>query len=150
MFHGFRDTIDSLLVPAGLFSAVAAAFIVQTSLISINWNSFSNSIKKHSYVPEGPEVECRPRLVIVFSAATQTTTTADAWINDRLLASLCLSMKMALLAVLVKQWCQYWRQSLIIGVKIHIFLVDMTIGIRNGVYFLCLLAKAYAPVNHSE
>ncbi|KAH8822388.1 hypothetical protein DL96DRAFT_349662 [Flagelloscypha sp. PMI_526] len=110
MIQGFRDTIDSLLVLAGLFSAIVATFVAQTSqslkpdfaqlnlLVHMEQNALlrmGGNVSAMGHIPS-PNV----------TTDTPTYTTADLWINGLFLTSLSLSMVTALLAVLVKQWCQ--------------------------------------------
>ncbi|KAH8824925.1 hypothetical protein DL96DRAFT_1410084, partial [Flagelloscypha sp. PMI_526] len=110
MVRGFRDTIDSLLVLAGLFSAIVAAFVVQTSsnlrpeygqlvvTLLLEQNQLLRASQDLGMLASVPESDVRPN--------TSTHTTSDVWINALFFASLSLSMMTALLAVLVKQWLQ--------------------------------------------
>ncbi|KAH8817669.1 hypothetical protein DL96DRAFT_1504329 [Flagelloscypha sp. PMI_526] len=110
MIQGFRDTIDSLLVLAGLFSAIVATFVAQTTqslkpdvaqlnlLIQIEQTALLRAGGNASALNLIPSSR--------ITTDTPTYTKADLWINGLFLTSLSLSMATALLAVLVKQWCQ--------------------------------------------
>ncbi|KAH8817805.1 hypothetical protein DL96DRAFT_1820543 [Flagelloscypha sp. PMI_526] len=94
MIQGFRDTIDSLL--AGLFSAIVATFVAQTSQsLRPDFAQLNLLIPNRANSPTSRWRESTP-----------TYTTADLWINGLFFTSLSLSVATALLAVLVKQWCQ--------------------------------------------
>ncbi|SJL12498.1 uncharacterized protein ARMOST_15925 [Armillaria ostoyae] len=103
MLAEWRDTIDVLLVFAGLFSAVLTTFVVQTSqnmqpdynqtsaflLFEILKATTSNSTQ--SSLPSSPTAPFSP-------------SPSDEWINSLWFMSLTLSLITALVAVLVKQW----------------------------------------------
>ncbi|KAH8833317.1 hypothetical protein DL96DRAFT_720496 [Flagelloscypha sp. PMI_526] len=110
MIQGFRDTIDSLLVLAGLFSAIVATFVVQTSQAlrpDFAQLSLSVQLEQLAILRVGGNMSA---IVSVPSSGvtvqTSTYTRADLWVNGLFFTSLSLSMATALLAVLVKQWCQ--------------------------------------------
>ncbi|KAH8799246.1 hypothetical protein DL96DRAFT_1539284, partial [Flagelloscypha sp. PMI_526] len=110
MIQGFRDTIDSLLVLAGLFSAIVATFVAQTSqslkpdFAQLN---LLVQIEQASLLRMGGNVSAMSLMPSSgITTETQTHTRADLWINGLFFTSLSLSMATALLAVLVKQWCQ--------------------------------------------
>ncbi|KAK0186770.1 hypothetical protein F5146DRAFT_1143164 [Armillaria mellea] len=99
----WRDTIDVLLVFAGLFSAVLTTFVVQTSqnmqpdyneasmflLFEILKGAASNSTQIS--IPSSPTAFFSP-------------SHSDEWLNSLWFVSLTLSLITALVAVLVKQW----------------------------------------------
>ncbi|KAH8799229.1 hypothetical protein DL96DRAFT_1638080 [Flagelloscypha sp. PMI_526] len=110
MIQGFRDTLDSLLVLAGLFSAIVATFVSQTSqslrpdfvqltlLVQLEQVALLRSMGNVSAMSTVPASGV--------TTVTSTYTRADLWINGLFFTSLSLSIATALLAVLVKQWCQ--------------------------------------------
>ncbi|KAH8824875.1 hypothetical protein DL96DRAFT_1697462 [Flagelloscypha sp. PMI_526] len=110
MVRGFRDTIDSLLVLAGLFSAVVASFVVQTSLnlkpdyAQLTVVLLSEQVALLRAAGVGSSSTIVPATGV--SAATATYNTFDVWINGLFFTSLSLGMFTALLAVLSKQWLQ--------------------------------------------
>ncbi|PBK87135.1 hypothetical protein ARMGADRAFT_972220, partial [Armillaria gallica] len=111
MVEDSRDTVDVLLVFAGLFSAVVTTFVVQTSqqlqidfaeisalllfeLVLAQRSSSNESIhdaSPFSSFPFDPSVQFSPDR-------------ASTWINGLWFTSLTLSLVTALIAVLVKQW----------------------------------------------
>ncbi|KAH8817792.1 hypothetical protein DL96DRAFT_396831 [Flagelloscypha sp. PMI_526] len=110
MIQGFRDTIDSLLVLAGLFSAIVATFVAQTSqslrpdFAQLN---LLVQIEQTALLRTGGNVTAMNNIPPSnITTGTSTYTTADLWINGLFFTSLSLAIATALLAVLVKQWCQ--------------------------------------------
>ncbi|KAH8817820.1 hypothetical protein DL96DRAFT_397466 [Flagelloscypha sp. PMI_526] len=110
MIQGFRDTIDSLLVLAGLFSAIVATFVAQTSqslkpdFAQLN---LLVQIEQTALLRTGGNISAMDAVPVSnITTQTPTYTTADVWINGLFFTSLSLSIATALLAVLVKQWCQ--------------------------------------------
>ncbi|PBK71083.1 hypothetical protein ARMSODRAFT_883898, partial [Armillaria solidipes] len=103
MLAEWRDTIDVLLVFAGLFSAVLTTFVVQTSQnMQPDYNQASTLLLfeilrvtilngSQSSIPSSPTA---------FSSPTRS----DEWVNSLWFVSLTLSLITALVAVLVKQW----------------------------------------------
>ncbi|KAK0489960.1 hypothetical protein EDD18DRAFT_1358925 [Armillaria luteobubalina] len=103
MLAEWRDTIDVLLVFAGLFSAVLTTFVVQTS---------------QNMQPDYNEASMLPLFKILKVTASNSSQTSipssptsffspshsDEWINSLCFVSLTLSLITALFAVLVKQW----------------------------------------------
>ncbi|KAH8822346.1 hypothetical protein DL96DRAFT_1620797 [Flagelloscypha sp. PMI_526] len=108
MLRGFRDTIDSLLVFAALFSAVVTTFVVETArvfepdhakittyllveqnlLLRANGNTTSiNSIPPSPYAP-----------------GTRSYSRTDIAVNILFFMSLALALSSALFSILVKQW----------------------------------------------
>ncbi|KAH8809652.1 hypothetical protein DL96DRAFT_1821895 [Flagelloscypha sp. PMI_526] len=110
MIQSFRDTIDSLLVLAGLFSAIVATFVAQTSQSlkpDFTQLNLLIQIEQTALLRTGGNVSAMNNIPISNIATdTRTYTTADLWINGLFFTSLSLSVSTALLAVLVKQWCQ--------------------------------------------
>ncbi|KAH8800526.1 hypothetical protein DL96DRAFT_1824072 [Flagelloscypha sp. PMI_526] len=110
MIQSFRDTIDSLLVLAGLFSAIVAAFVVQTSqALKPNFAQLALSVQLEHVALLRAGGNMSAMASIPSSSTTIETssyTCADLWVNGLFFTSLSLSMATALLAVLVKQWCQ--------------------------------------------
>ncbi|KAK0458223.1 uncharacterized protein EV420DRAFT_385665 [Desarmillaria tabescens] len=103
MLAEWRDTIDVLLVFAGLFSAVLTTFVVQTSqnmqpdyneasarlLFEILKVTMSNG--SQSSIPSSPTAFLSP-------------SPSNEWMNSLWFMSLMFSLITALVAVLVKQW----------------------------------------------
>ncbi|KAH8817823.1 hypothetical protein DL96DRAFT_1623445 [Flagelloscypha sp. PMI_526] len=110
MIQGFRDTIDSLLVLAGLFSAIVATFGAQTSQAfkpDFAQLNLLVQLEQTALLRTGGNVSAMSTVPVSnITTDTPTYTTADLWINGLFFTSLSLSVATALLAVLVKQWCQ--------------------------------------------
>ncbi|KAH8796261.1 hypothetical protein DL96DRAFT_1510919, partial [Flagelloscypha sp. PMI_526] len=110
MIQGFRDTIDSLLVLAGLFSAIVATFVAQTSQAlkpDFAQLNLRVQLEQTALLRTGGNVSAMSTVPVSnITTDTPTYTTADLWINGLFFTSLSLSVATALLAVLVKQWCQ--------------------------------------------
>ncbi|KAL1748726.1 hypothetical protein HDZ31DRAFT_29045, partial [Schizophyllum fasciatum] len=110
MVEGWRDTLDVLLVFAGLFSAVVTTLVVQSSqALQPNYGQISVALMIEmvalqrawaSGLPDGDV----PRSKLPLDAAAATP--LDYWCNGLWFASLTLSLSAALMAVLVKQWLQ--------------------------------------------
>ncbi|PBK79527.1 hypothetical protein ARMGADRAFT_882422, partial [Armillaria gallica] len=103
MLAEWRDTIDVLLVFAGIFSAVLTTFVVQTlQNMQPDYNQTSALLLfellktitlngSQSSLPSSPTTTFSP-------------SPSDQWINSLWFVSLMLSLITALVAILVKQW----------------------------------------------
>ncbi|KAK7440421.1 hypothetical protein VKT23_017059 [Stygiomarasmius scandens] len=118
MLRGFRDTINSLLVFAALFSAVVTTFVVQTS---------QALLPDYGYITAGQLIEQNLLLRAAGNVTainsippspvgidTVSFSNTDVWINGLFFTSLSLSLATALLSVLANQWLQAYT-SLISG-----------------------------------
>ncbi|KAH8831808.1 hypothetical protein DL96DRAFT_1459368, partial [Flagelloscypha sp. PMI_526] len=115
MIRGFRDTLDSLLIFASLFSAVITTFVVQTAQALPTDQAV---ITNHLLVDIATLLRANGNATILatippsnFGPDTSTFKTADIWINGLFFASLSLSLATALLSVLAKQWLQVRHPS---------------------------------------
>ncbi|KAK0439218.1 hypothetical protein EV421DRAFT_876136 [Armillaria borealis] len=109
MVEDSRDSVDVLLVFAGLFSAVVTTFVVQTSQnLQLDFGEVSASllfelVLIQRAVASGVSIDQVPgsRLTptTIFSPVGTTL-----WVNGLWFISLSLSLVTALIAVLVKQW----------------------------------------------
>ncbi|SJL12530.1 uncharacterized protein ARMOST_15957 [Armillaria ostoyae] len=103
MLAEWRDTIDVLLVFAGLFSAVLTTFVAQTSQnMQPDYNQASTLLlfeilKAMASNGSQPSIPSSP-------TAFFSTSRSDEWMNSLWFVSLTLSLITALVAVLVKQW----------------------------------------------
>ncbi|KAF9024763.1 hypothetical protein BDZ89DRAFT_113513 [Hymenopellis radicata] len=167
-----RDTVDVLLVFAGLFSAVVTAFLIQAAdKLEPDYVQLSSSILFEILVVQralanGSAVDLDP--VISSPDALQFMPThSQLWINGLWYTSLSLSLITALVAVLAKQWLhqytamtsgtpldrsllrqyryeglQAWKVPLIIG------LLPVLMHLSLGLFFLGLvvyLLQLYGP-----
>ncbi|KAG7443318.1 uncharacterized protein BT62DRAFT_857054, partial [Guyanagaster necrorhizus] len=108
----WRDTVDVLLVFAGLFSAVVSAFVVQFSQnLQPNYNQISayllfELVSIQQAISNGTTVDFP--LSSVNPTADFTPATSVAWVNGLWFTSLALSLSAALISVLVKQWLHHY------------------------------------------
>ncbi|KAK0443151.1 hypothetical protein EV421DRAFT_1710277, partial [Armillaria borealis] len=105
MLAEWRDTIDVLLVFAGLFSAVLTTFVVQTSQnMQPDYNQASTLILFEilkATASNGSQISIPSSPTAFFSSSPGPS---DEWFNSLWFVSLTLSLITALVAVLVKQW----------------------------------------------
>ncbi|KAK7456347.1 hypothetical protein VKT23_010593 [Stygiomarasmius scandens] len=110
MLKGFRDTIDSLLVFAALFSAVVTTFVIKTiealepdfgqatMILMMEQNQLLRSAGNATAINN---IQPSPAGLDMASPSQN-----DLWVNGLFFASLSLSLATALISVLVKQWLQ--------------------------------------------
>lgn len=114
--EGFRDTTDVLLVFAGLFSAVVTTFVAQSSqALQPNYAQISASLMTELVFMQRALANGTPLSSIKPSELTfssETTNAFDRWVNGLWFTSLTLSLIAALIAVLVKEWLQYYHSAL--------------------------------------
>ncbi|KAJ7586312.1 hypothetical protein C8J56DRAFT_761525, partial [Mycena floridula] len=116
MIEGWRDTIDVLLVFAGLFSAVVTTFVVQTSQsLQPNYAEITASLMTE-LVSLQRSIATGVATNVVHSSLdinSRTTSSSDIWVNALWIASLSFALGAALISVLVKQWLQHYTAALI-------------------------------------
>ncbi|KAK0476204.1 hypothetical protein IW261DRAFT_1289003, partial [Armillaria novae-zelandiae] len=109
----WRETVDVLLVFAGLFSAVVSAFAAQFSQnLQPDYNQISASllfelVSIQQAISNGTSVNL-PLSSVVNPTANFTPATSIAWVNGLWFTSLSLSLSAALISVLVKQWLHHY------------------------------------------
>ncbi|KAK0225056.1 hypothetical protein EDD85DRAFT_750981, partial [Armillaria nabsnona] len=108
-----RDNVDVLLVFAGLFSAVVTTFVVQMSQsLQPDYAAMSASLLYESVLVQRAIANGSPVAAITPSPFNPTITfvpaTTDVWVNGLWFTSLFLSLTIALVAVLVKQWLHHY------------------------------------------
>ncbi|KAF9029701.1 hypothetical protein BDZ89DRAFT_950306, partial [Hymenopellis radicata] len=118
-----RDTVDVLLVFAGLFSAVVTAFLIETAAkLEPDYVQLSSSILYEILVVQrafvnGSAVDLDP-VVSSPNALDFSPAHAQLWINGLWYTSLSLSLITALVAVLAKQWLHQYM-SMTSGTPLH-------------------------------
>ncbi|KAK7047079.1 hypothetical protein VNI00_006739 [Paramarasmius palmivorus] len=116
MLGGWRDTIDVLLVFAGLFSAVVTTFVVQTTQsLSPDYTQISASLLQELVAIQRASALGQSVATIQKSAlsiGSETYSSTDVWVNALWLVSLCFGLSTALIAVLVKQWIQAYMTTI--------------------------------------
>ncbi|TFY56199.1 hypothetical protein EVG20_g9023 [Dentipellis fragilis] len=113
MVEAWRETIDILLVFAGLFSAVVTTFLVQSSQsLQPNYSQVSAMLLTELVGLQRAMASGISVSSVAMSAQNATSgfeaTTSDQWVNRLWFISLTFSLATALMAVLVKQWLQYY------------------------------------------
>ncbi|PBK78250.1 hypothetical protein ARMSODRAFT_1010847 [Armillaria solidipes] len=113
MIEESRDSVDVLLVFAGLFSAVVTTFVVQTSqslqadYAEISANLLFEIINIQRALASGASLDIvapsplNPNMPFI-------ATTTSVWVNGLWFTSLTLSLATALVSVLVKQWLHHY------------------------------------------
>ncbi|GAW00092.1 Integrin-linked protein kinase [Lentinula edodes] len=110
MMRGFRETIDSLLVFAALFSGVVTSFVIETiSALQPDYSQITavllvEQVQILRAAGNSTAINTVPKSNVNLQNASVAT--EDLWINGLFLASLSLVLATALLSVLVKQWIQ--------------------------------------------
>ncbi|KAK0493142.1 hypothetical protein EDD18DRAFT_431553 [Armillaria luteobubalina] len=95
MVEESKDSVDVLLVFAGLFSAVISASLLFEMVL------IQRAVANGSSLDNVPMSSLNP-----YTKFTPATT--DVWVNGLWFTSLCLSLTTALVAVLVKQWLHHY------------------------------------------
>ncbi|KAJ4463917.1 hypothetical protein C8J55DRAFT_538967 [Lentinula edodes] len=110
MLRGFRDTIDSLLVFAALFSGVVTSFIIATidslqpDYPAITALLLVEQVQLLRAAGNLNTINAIPKSNVDLQNASPSS--RDLWVNGLFLASLSFALATALLSVLVKQWLQ--------------------------------------------
>ncbi|KAK0226641.1 hypothetical protein IW262DRAFT_1457879 [Armillaria fumosa] len=108
-----RDSVDVLLVFAGLFSAVVTTFVTQTSQsLQADYAQVSASllfeiVLIQRAIANGSSLDNVPVSSLNPSAKFIPATT-DVWVNGLWFTSLSLSLATALVSVIVKQWLHHY------------------------------------------
>ncbi|KAG7453272.1 uncharacterized protein BT62DRAFT_57133 [Guyanagaster necrorhizus] len=171
-----QDSVDVLLVFAGLFSAAVSTFVAQTSQsLQTDYTKISayllyEAVSIQRAIATGAVVSSIP-----VSPLNPTTTfvasTSDRWVNGLWFASLSLSLITALVAVLAKQWIRQhmlassgtprdrarirqfrymgfeeWHVPVIIGILPSLLHMSLTIFLVGLVIFLVALERPIAYV----
>ncbi|KAL1741653.1 hypothetical protein HDZ31DRAFT_44958, partial [Schizophyllum fasciatum] len=136
MVEGWRDTVDVLLIFAGLFSAVVTTLVVQSSTaLQPNYAQISVSLLAELIAVQRAWANGSPVVGVLNSALSLESVTAsslDRWCNALWYISLTISLSVALMAVLVKQWLQAYSSN-VTGTSKHQSLVRQSrlIGIER-------------------
>ncbi|KAL1741660.1 hypothetical protein HDZ31DRAFT_66718 [Schizophyllum fasciatum] len=115
MIDGWRDTLDVLLVFAGLFSAVVTTLVAQSSTaLQPDYAQLSAALMIELIAIQrawatGASIEDVAPSPLTLD--TVTATALDYWCNACWFVSLALSLSAALVAVLAKQWIQAYKSN---------------------------------------
>ncbi|KAA1470736.1 hypothetical protein DENSPDRAFT_849756 [Dentipellis sp. KUC8613] len=113
MVEAWKDTIDVLLVFAGLFSAVVTTFVVQSSqslqpdYSQVSAMLLTELVGLQRAMADGVSPSVVPMSQQNATSAFQVAA-SDQWVNRLWFISLAFSLATALISVLVKQWLQYY------------------------------------------
>ncbi|KAK0459905.1 hypothetical protein IW261DRAFT_1290017, partial [Armillaria novae-zelandiae] len=108
-----RESLDVLLVFAGLFSAVVTTFVAQTSqslqadYAQVSASLLFEMVLIQRAIANGSSLDNVP-VSSLNPFTTFTPATTDVWVNGLWFMSLSLSLATALVAVLVKQWLHHY------------------------------------------
>ncbi|KAH7098268.1 hypothetical protein BKA62DRAFT_375160 [Auriculariales sp. MPI-PUGE-AT-0066] len=106
MLEGWNKTLDILLIFAGLFSAVSTTFIIESySALQPDYNAYTANILfvlATSQSSSSPMPNIPPPDEFTITGATR-------WTNGLWFTSLVLSLSVALLSILAKQWLDEYR-----------------------------------------
>ncbi|KZV91448.1 hypothetical protein EXIGLDRAFT_615663, partial [Exidia glandulosa HHB12029] len=100
LLDGWHKTLDILLIFAGLFSAVATAFVVESYKLLQPDNEAYIASALQALVLAANGTRPLPAL----APAQSSPSSLSRWINGLWFTSLMLSLTVALLCILVKQW----------------------------------------------
>ncbi|GJE95655.1 hypothetical protein PsYK624_118410 [Phanerochaete sordida] len=115
---GYSKDIDTLLVFAGLFSAILSAFVVQTyPMLQPSPTSITNQLlaANNKMLVQGfsallSQPIPSPSMFTLEDPAPFQVSTAAQWINCLFFVSLVLSLAAAMIGILVQQWIREYMQ----------------------------------------
>ncbi|KAJ3771364.1 hypothetical protein FB446DRAFT_604865, partial [Lentinula raphanica] len=115
MIGELGDSLDILLVFAGLFSAVVTTFVAQTSqALSIDYPSLSASYLGEISTILRASGNSSSISQIPLTDTTFSPNAGDIWVNGLWFTSLTIALSVALFAVLAKQWLRQYM-SIVTG-----------------------------------
>ncbi|KZV85191.1 hypothetical protein EXIGLDRAFT_753431 [Exidia glandulosa HHB12029] len=103
---GWNKTLDILLIFAGLFSAVATTFIGESyQQLQTDWNEYTGRLLFATLAAQNtPGKFTLPSSLQSMSPSDFSASGLARWINGLWVSSLVLSLAVALLSILAKQW----------------------------------------------
>ncbi|KZV98036.1 hypothetical protein EXIGLDRAFT_746826 [Exidia glandulosa HHB12029] len=109
MLDGWSQTLDILLIFAGLFSAVATAFVIESyQLLGPDKDAY---ILTALYIIASASNSSTPLLLPPPPPFDTNVSSLSRWINGLWFTSILLSLSVALLSILVKQWIGEYRMA---------------------------------------
>ncbi|EJD34342.1 hypothetical protein AURDEDRAFT_109327, partial [Auricularia subglabra TFB-10046 SS5] len=111
MLDSWNKTLDVLLIFAGLFSAVSTAFLVEAyKTLQPDYSQYVATFLYSAAVAYNRSGSALPPLDAIASPrGSFQSTTVERWINGLWFISLAVSLLVALLSILVKQWLDEYR-----------------------------------------
>ncbi|EJD39226.1 hypothetical protein AURDEDRAFT_29259, partial [Auricularia subglabra TFB-10046 SS5] len=106
MIDSWNKTLDVLLIFAGLFSAVSTAFLVESyKTLQPDYSQYVATFLYAAAIAYNNSGRALPPLDAILSPErTLQDITTQRWINGLWFISLIVSLLVALLSILVKQW----------------------------------------------
>ncbi|EJD50460.1 hypothetical protein AURDEDRAFT_21558, partial [Auricularia subglabra TFB-10046 SS5] len=106
MLDGWNKTLDILLIFAGLFSAVSTAFIIESyKLLQVdNTDYIANALYLSLTRNTTSPIDLEP------PGDNFKASGSSRWINGLWFSSLVLSLAVALLSILAKQWLEEYSR----------------------------------------
>ncbi|KZV80417.1 hypothetical protein EXIGLDRAFT_568819, partial [Exidia glandulosa HHB12029] len=102
MLDGWHKTLDILLIFAGLFSAVVTAFVIESyRFLTVDFTEYT---ARALYTLAMASARNGSTPVTLPDPSIASVSTPSRWINGLWLLSLFLSLAVALLSILAKQW----------------------------------------------
>ncbi|KZV91403.1 hypothetical protein EXIGLDRAFT_571231, partial [Exidia glandulosa HHB12029] len=108
MIDGWNKTLDILLIFAGLFSAVATAFIVEAYKALLPDYDAYIAHALFAFASSGNGSFSSEALSSLKDPSVISVSDLSRWINGLWFFSLVLALAVALLCILVKQWLQQY------------------------------------------
>ncbi|TFL00899.1 hypothetical protein BDV98DRAFT_494336, partial [Pterulicium gracile] len=111
MVENIRDTLDVILVFAGLFSVIVSTLVSQASTaLQPDYGRMTSAllmelVEVHRALATGTNTIDVARSTLTL-ASPSSTSSPDRWVSGMWFVSLTVSLSTALLSVLVKQWIQ--------------------------------------------
>ncbi|KAF9020921.1 hypothetical protein BDP27DRAFT_1411622 [Rhodocollybia butyracea] len=109
MIGELSDSLDILLVFAGLFSAVLSTFVVQTAQsLTQDYTQLSAAYLLELTMLVRVNTNSTALSKIPFTDATFSPSTLDLWVNGLWFTALAIALSIALFAVLARQWLRQY------------------------------------------
>ncbi|TFK97514.1 hypothetical protein BDV98DRAFT_513876, partial [Pterulicium gracile] len=111
MVEGIKDTVDVMLVSAGLFSAIVSTLVgqaymaLQQDFMKVTSSLLMELIEVQRAIATQSPIASIPRSSLNLDSP-HTSTSTDRWVCGMWFTSLAISVSTALIAVLIKQWIQ--------------------------------------------
>ncbi|KAF8897019.1 hypothetical protein CPB85DRAFT_1479012 [Mucidula mucida] len=145
-FEEWRDGLDVLVVFSGLFSIVVAIFCSQTfQRLRPDHNSMTSALLAEMVEIERAIADGTPVEEIAHTITDFAPKTSDLWVNGLCFSSLGVSIFIAVVAMLAKQWLrQYMAIPQEMPATVFASGTSVTRRSRNGVFLRSLLSCLFS------
>ncbi|EJD40751.1 hypothetical protein AURDEDRAFT_69726 [Auricularia subglabra TFB-10046 SS5] len=113
LIDAWNRSLDILLIFAGLFSAVATAFIIESyQLLQPDWTEYTAKLLFVTIAAQAGSPNMTlptPAKLATMSPSKFTVSPVARWINGFWVSSLAFSLAVALLSILAKQWLDQYQ-----------------------------------------